>query len=100
MRASRGFGSLEHVYVDHVPATPVDPYGPEHAYVQVANDVARRIKAGEIQRKLPAERALADEYGTSYVTIRSAMKVLRDRGVIRTVHGRGTFVVDRPPESK
>jgi GntR family transcriptional regulator len=75
-----------------VPAKPVDPYGRDHAYVQVADDVARRIEAGEIARKLPAERSLAEEYGVAYTTVRHAMEVLRERGVIVTVHGRGTFV--------
>jgi DNA-binding GntR family transcriptional regulator len=75
-----------------VPATPVDPYGREHAYVQVADDIARRISQGEIARKLPAERAFADEYGVAYTTVRHAMKLLRERDVILTIHGRGTFV--------
>ena len=73
-------------------ARPVDPFGREHAYVQVANDVARRIRAGEITSKLPAERALADEYGVAYVTVRHGMQVLREQGLIVTIHGRGTFV--------
>jgi DNA-binding GntR family transcriptional regulator len=77
---------------DLVPARKVNPYGIEHAYVQVADDVERRITAGEIKRKLPAERDLAEEYEVSYVTVRHAMQVLRERGVIITVHGRGTFV--------
>jgi GntR family transcriptional regulator len=75
-----------------VPARQVDPFGREHAYVQVASDVARRIKAVEITRKLPAERALAEEYGVAYVTVRHAMQVLREQGLIVTIHGRGTFV--------
>ena len=75
-----------------MPAVPVDPYKAEHAYLQVANDLDRRITAGEIVRKLPAERALAEEYGASYVTIRHAMEILRERGLILTIHGRGTFV--------
>jgi GntR family transcriptional regulator len=77
-----------------VPAREINPYGADHAYAQVADDVARRIRAGEITRKLPAERDLADEYGVSYVTVRHAMQLLRDRGLIITVHGRGTFVKD------
>jgi GntR family transcriptional regulator len=81
-----------HVYVDHVPAKPIDPYGRDHAYVQVANDVARRIETGEFTRKLPAERSLAEEYGCAYTTVRHAMDVLRERRLIVTVHGRGTFV--------
>jgi DNA-binding GntR family transcriptional regulator len=78
-----------------VVARPVDPYGAEYAYVQVANDVERRIIEGEFTGKLPSERSLADEYQTAYTTVRHAMDVLRQRGVIITVHGRGTFVTPK-----
>ena len=78
-------------------ARPVDPFGPEYAYVQVAADVQRRITTGEISAKLPSERSFAEEYGVAYTTVRHAMAVLRDREVIVTVHGRGTFV--KPQES-
>jgi GntR family transcriptional regulator len=84
-----------------MPAVPVDPYLRKHAYAQVADDVARRIGTGEIARKLPAERALAEEYEVSYVTVRHAMKILRESGLIVTIHGRGTFVassLDRDPQ--
>ena len=73
-------------------ARPVDPFGSEYAYVQVADDVERRIAKGEIAAKLPSERSFADEYGVAYTTVRHAMAVLRERGVIVTVHGRGTYV--------
>ena len=66
--------------------------GDEYAYMQVANDVERRINDGEITAKLPGERELAEEYGVAYTTVRRAMEVLRDQGVIITRHGRGTFV--------
>jgi GntR family transcriptional regulator len=75
-----------------VTARPVDPLGDDYAYVQVANDVERRINDGEITEKLPSERDLAEEYGTAYTTVRHAMAVLRDRGAIITRQGRGTFV--------
>ena len=42
--------------------------------------------------KLPGERELAEQYAVAYTTIRRAMEVLRDRGVIVTRQGRGTFV--------
>jgi GntR family transcriptional regulator len=58
----------------------------------VADDIERRIGEGEISVKLPAERSLAEEYGVAYVTVRHAMAILRERGVIITVHGRRTFV--------
>jgi GntR family transcriptional regulator len=82
-----------------VGASPVDPLGADFAYVQVANHIAVRIEAGEITHKLPAERDLAREYGVAYQTVRHAMKVLRERGLIITRQGRGTFVVrDRGAE--
>jgi GntR family transcriptional regulator len=72
----------------------IDPTGPELAYMQVADDIAGRIERGELRSgdRLPPERELADDYGVSYDTIRRAAEVLRERGLIRTVHGKGTFV--------
>ena len=66
-------------------------------YVQIADDIAARIDSGELRpgARLLSERALADYYGHSYQSVRRAMKILRDRGVIVTIHGRGTFVADR-----
>ena len=70
----------------------IDPLGPDFTYIQVANDIATRIEAGEITSKLPAERDLAQEYGVAYQTVRHSMAVLRERGLIITRQGRGTFV--------
>jgi DNA-binding GntR family transcriptional regulator len=69
----------------------------EYAYVQVADDVQRRIADGEISMRLPSERSIAEDYGVAYTTVRHAMAVLRERGIIVTVHGRGTYV--KPPET-
>jgi GntR family transcriptional regulator len=66
--------------------------GEQYAYMQVADDVERRINDGEITAKLPAERELAEDYGVAYTTVRRAMEILRERGLIITRHGRGTFV--------
>jgi len=76
--------------------------GPDFTYVQVADHIAARIEVGEWKHKLPAERALADEYEVAYQTLRHAMEVLRDRGLIITKQGRGTFVAAaaRPAESQ
>lgn len=65
------------------------------AYVQVADDIDGRIRSGELKPgdRLLAERALAEYYGRSYATIRRAVELLRDRGLIRTVHGRGNVVI-------
>lgn len=67
-------------------------------YSQVADYVAAQIETGELQRgqKLPAERDLADEWQVAYQTVRRAMRELRERGLIVSVVGKGTFVTDKP----
>lgn len=71
-------------------------------YMRVADDIAAHITSGELApgTRLRAERELAEHYGCSYGSIRTAMKVLRERGLIVTRHGRGTFVsTDLPKPS-
>jgi DNA-binding GntR family transcriptional regulator len=64
------------------------------AYMRVAGDIAARIASGELKpgARLRSERDLAEHYEVSYGTVRRAMEVLRERGLITTIHGRGTFV--------
>lgn len=64
----------------------------DYSYLQVADSIADRIAKGEFTVRLPAERDLADEYEVAYQTVRRSMKVLRERGLIITRQGRGTFV--------
>ena len=72
----------------------IDPAAPKLVYVQVADHITARIQAGELApgARLPAERDLATEYGVAYDTIRRATALLRDRGLIITIIGRGTYV--------
>ena len=72
----------------------IDPAAPKLVYVQVADHITARIEAGELApgARLPAERDLAVEYGVAYDTIRRATALLRDRGLIITIVGRGTYV--------
>ena len=74
----------------------VDPDSPVLAYLQVADDLAARIGRGDLTGRMPAERDLAAEYGVAYGTIRRAMEVLRERGLVESVHGRGTFTKGSP----
>lgn len=77
----------------------IDPLRGDYTYLQVADSIAARIEVGEFTHKLPAERALAQEYGVAYQTLRHAMEILRDRGLIITRQGRGTFVASALGES-
>jgi GntR family transcriptional regulator len=66
----------------------------ELAYVLVAEDIEARIRSGELApgARLRSERDLAGFYGRSYGTIRKAVALLRQRGLVATVHGRGNYV--------
>ncbi len=72
--------------------TEIDRNDLRHAYQQVSDIIAAWIETGRYPVKLPSERALAEAFGVSYVTVRHAMAVLRERGLIVTIHGRGTHV--------
>jgi DNA-binding GntR family transcriptional regulator len=63
-------------------------------YVQVAELLKERIIAGEFPAggKLPPTRELAEHYGVAQNTVLSAIRVLRDEGIVSSQQGRGTFV--------
>jgi GntR family transcriptional regulator len=74
-------------------------------YIQVADYVAAQIERGELRpgSRLRAERDLAEEWRVAYQTVRRAMRELRERGLIASVVGKGTFVLresERPPPRK
>lgn len=46
--------------------------------------------------RLPAERELAPKLGTGRNTVRAALKLLVDEGVVRIVAGKGAFVAREP----
>jgi GntR family transcriptional regulator len=61
---------------------------------QIAADLTERIKSGEYPpgSQLPTYAALASLYSVSEGTIAGVMRLLRDRGVVVGIPGRGTFV--------
>lgn len=67
-------------------------------YERLAGTLRDRIAAGVYARedKLPSEMELMDESGLSRSTVRHALKVLVDEGLVRTERGRGAFVADTP----
>lgn len=63
-------------------------------YLQLTAILRARIAGGEITGRVPSEKALAHEYGVAIGTVRKAMAILRDEGLIYTIRGWGTFVSD------
>jgi GntR family transcriptional regulator len=66
-------------------------------YRQVADDLAARITRGEYKPgyAIPSYRELAELYSVSISTASRAVALLRDRGVVIGVPGRGVFVPDK-----
>lgn len=56
-------------------------------WMQVRDDVARRIDAGRFSDGFPGEHALREQYGVSRQTIRMALRSLRETGVISAARG-------------
>ena len=74
--------------------SPVDPNKIAYVYMQVADYIAAQIAKGELRpgMRLPAERDLAAQYGVAYLSVRRATKELRERGLVVTLPGKGTFI--------
>jgi GntR family transcriptional regulator len=71
----------------------INPDSPEHTYVQLADLIEAEIRSGKLRGKIRSERDLAEEYGVAYTTVRRTMGLLRERGLIKSIQGRGTFVI-------
>lgn len=61
---------------------------------ELVNYIEELILAGSLRvdEKIPSERQLSTRLNASRTAIREAMKELRGKGVIYTVHGKGSFV--------
>ncbi len=69
-------------------------------YLFVADDIESKIRSGEFkpQRRLPSCDELCETYDVSRITVREAMDVLYDRGLVIKRRGSGTYVKDVDPE--
>lgn len=65
---------------------------------QIADHLRQAITAGTYgtQGALPSEKALSAHFGVARMTIRQALQVLRDEGIVQAQQGRGVFVHTRP----
>ena len=75
----------------------IDKNNPIPFYYQIKNDIFKDIERGKYLagEKLPAERALADKYGVTRMTIRQAIKFLVNQDYLVVRHGSGTYVSSR-----
>jgi GntR family transcriptional regulator len=69
-------------------------------YLQLAGLFRRRIEAGDWQigRQIPTVDELTAECGVARATVRKALDMLEDEGLIERYRAKGTFVRQRPKQ--
>jgi len=70
-------------------------------YEELADFLEDRIRAGDLPPggRLPGEQAMRQEYNVALSTVRKAVGLLRNRGLVVTRASKGSFVVrDLPPQ--
>ncbi len=67
-------------------------------YIQLASLIRRRIQAGQWRAgdQLPTLEQLIDEFKVARVTVRQALGLLADEGLVSRQRGRGSFVLKAP----
>lgn len=71
-------------------------------YKQIETSIRTDIGRGvyPVGTKLPSEDDIANELGVSRGTVRQALSALANKGIVRRVHGNGTFVCEPSKECK
>ena len=64
----------------------------EPVYYRLKQDLLATIEASEEGERLPSERVLAEDFGTSRASVRLALQELVVEGRLRREHGSGTYV--------
>ncbi|MFI2711182.1 winged helix-turn-helix domain-containing protein [Micromonospora sp. NPDC018662] len=67
-----------------------------HTAKEIADDLTRRIGAGEFPRgsRLPTYDALAAQYGSARRTVARAVDILKAHGIVVGVPGSGPYVAE------
>jgi GntR family transcriptional regulator len=65
-------------------------------YQQIADELRSRVAVVGPGRVLPSESDLSGEFGVSRVTIRRALEILRDEGLVDARQGFGWYVAGEP----
>lgn len=67
-------------------------------YIQIAAELRQNIQDAvfKIGDRLPTETELSERFGVNRHTLRQAVQILRQEGIVGVERGRGTFVVAAP----
>ncbi|GIF21398.1 DNA-binding GntR family transcriptional regulator [Actinoplanes tereljensis] len=65
---------------------------PRPVYVMIADELATEIAKAPVDSPIASEKDIQQRWGVARATARHAIAELRDRGLVYTVPGRGSFV--------
>ena len=65
-------------------------------YQEIADELRARVRAVPVGSLLPSEAELSAEFGASRVTVRRALELMRDDGLVAARQGFGWFVAGEP----
>ncbi|GAA0457497.1 hypothetical protein Ade02nite_06600 [Paractinoplanes deccanensis] len=68
---------------------------PRPIYVMIADELATEIAKAPVDSPIASENDIQQRWGVARATARHAIAALRDRGLVYTVPGRGSFVSPR-----
>jgi GntR family transcriptional regulator of arabinose operon len=91
-------GEGEHLMI--MQSTNEAKYSIPPKYFTIAEQLRTRIKSGIYGEKLPSEREISDHFGVNNKTLKKAITMLAQEGLIYSKHGSGTYVtspVGAPP---
>lgn len=76
----------------------VDKSADTPAFKQIAQGIREAVSSGRLKPgdKIPSESQLMEHFAVARMTVRQALADLRAEGLLRSEHGRGVFVRDRP----
>ena len=61
-------------------------------YSDIAADLKRQIDSGMMSGKIPGQRQLAEKYSVNVITVRKALDILMNGGIIESVPCKGFFI--------
>lgn len=79
---------------------PIKPVSKDLLYMKVADAIHTYIHENQLQPgdKIPSERVLAEQLQTGRNSVREALRVLENEGLIEVKTGRGAFVANKAAE--
>ena len=68
-------------------------------YIQLKDEILDKIRNGtyEVDKQIPSEKVLMEEYGVGRATVREALSILVNEGYLYKKQGIGTFVARKQP---